>query len=282
MARLEVVVNSPLAFSRRFADAIDERELGDVFSRAPDTVGIEFRGRLFVWHAFPSLERPGPGHEESCPTVTVLVDDETDARDAADELQRFVSALAFNYQEPAETRYAQRTDVTDAFAPAMNRGPRSTLWGWTLAPPPARIVMLPEQNVQLAVAYYREGLNSGSPFYGFLAFWNALDATFAVPGRGAKRRGSPRAARDAFIREFAPNARKLWPTGLPFPSDLADALERDSRNAIAHVIRGANERSVDPDVAEDRTRLRVEMDVLKWMAHEAVERQYPGAVRVEL
>jgi hypothetical protein len=39
VARLEVVVNSPLAFSRRFADALDERELGDAFSRAP--VGIE-------------------------------------------------------------------------------------------------------------------------------------------------------------------------------------------------------------------------------------------------
>jgi hypothetical protein len=102
-----------------------------------------------------------------------------------------------------------------------------------------------------------------------------------VPGRGGKRRGGPRSARDTFIREFVPNARKLWPTGLPFPNDLAEALEHDSRHAITHVIRTAGERSVDPDLADDRERLRAEADVLKWMAHEAVERQYRGAVRVE-
>jgi hypothetical protein len=278
--RLEVIVNSPLAFSKRFAELFADVS-ARVSARVPDTVGIEFRGRVFVWHAFPSVERPDVGHEESGPTVTVVVEDDADARDAADELQRFVSGLAFNYGQPAETRYSQLTDVTDPFAPAKNRGPRSNLWGFMLAPPPARLVISPERKVELAVAYYREGLNSGSSFYGFLAHWNALNATFGVPGRGGTRRGSARAVRDWFIRAFASNAQKVWPEDLPFPDDLADALERGSRDALSHVLRGPGERSIDPDIAEDRARLRVETDVLKWMAHEAVEHRYPAAVRVE-
>jgi hypothetical protein len=103
----------------RFADAIEERKLPGLFARAPDTVGIEFRGRVFIWHAFPSAEHRGPGHEEWGPTVTVLIKDEAAAEDVANDLQRFVSALAFNYQEPPETRYEGVLGFVDAAAGGM-------------------------------------------------------------------------------------------------------------------------------------------------------------------
>jgi hypothetical protein len=68
----------------------------------------------------------------------------------------------------------------------------------------------------------------------------------------------------------------------PFLDDLANALEQDSRHAIAHVLRrSTTHRHVDPDSAVDRDRLRMEADVLKWMAHDAVEHQYPDAVELE-
>src|SRR5439155_10680615 len=64
MARLEVAVNSPLAFSRKYYEHTNAG-VTELFNTGPDTVGIEFRGRLFVWHAFPSPSQPGPGREES-------------------------------------------------------------------------------------------------------------------------------------------------------------------------------------------------------------------------
>lgn len=271
MARLEVAVNSPLAFSASFNQHRGPGAIGELVTRGPDTVGIDFRGRLFVWHAFPSRERPGPGNEEWGPSVTVLVEDEADVRRAADDLQRFVSALSFHYQEPAETLPALVTDVTDPYHPAEKRAPRTRRWGFTLTEPPTRITLRHDRNVQLAVGYFREGLNAGSPFYGFLAFWNALDATFGIE-RDASRR-------EAFITSLAPRARALWDDAIVrFPPDLAAALQDDSRNAIAHVLRDVGKRSIDPDAAPDRARLRMEADVLKWMAHAAVEQEYPDGV----
>jgi hypothetical protein len=254
MARLEVAINSPLAFSRRFAQPIESDELEEVFAQGPDTIGVEFRDRLFVWHAFPSPDRPGPGKEDAGPTVTVLVGDDEDAVRAADDAQRFVSAIAFYHQEPAETLYAQVTDITEDYTSAVNRAPRTTRWGWTLARSPTTITLRTEANVQLAIAYYREELNAGSPFFGFLAFWNSLEATFSVPERGRKGRGAAITARNDFIRAFALNARKAWRPDIPFPTDLADALEGDSRHAIAHVLRRPGERTIDPDVSADRAR----------------------------
>jgi hypothetical protein len=161
---------------------------------------------------------------------------------------------------------------------AIHRAGRTPFWGYTLAPAPVRIALRPDVNVQLAVGYYREGLNAGGPFYAFLALWNALDAAFSVTDRDT----AERLERDEFIRDFARSAQEAWDhCRYPFPDDLAIALEQDSRNAIAHVLRRPGRRVIDPDSARDRDRLRMESDVLKWMVHDAVERKYPGAVEVE-
>lgn len=118
-------MNSPLAFSTKYHAHTQAGAISELVTSGPDTVGIEFRGRLFVWHAFPSPGRAGPGKEEWGPSVTVVVDDEADERLAADDLQRFVSALSFYYQEPAETLYSQVTDESDPYRPAENRALRT-------------------------------------------------------------------------------------------------------------------------------------------------------------
>jgi methylamine utilization protein MauJ len=208
MMRLEVAVNSPLAFSLTSAQLIDAETLRKSRTTGPDTVGIEFRGRLFVWHAFPSEERPGPGHEEAGPTVTVVLEPEEDEERVAVELERFVSAIAFAYQEPAVTLARVRTDGSEPYGPANFRAPRTPFWGYTLWPAPARIALRSDANVQLAVAYYREGLNATSPFYRFLALWNALEAAFAVTDRNTPEHRE----RNKFIREFESKAHMAWIT----------------------------------------------------------------------
>jgi hypothetical protein len=173
--------------------------------------------------------------------------------------------------QPAEAVSSHTgSGVTDPFHPAIHRAPRTHV-GWMLTEPPDAIVVRPETNVRVALAYFREGLNAGSPFYRFLAFWNSIDATFGVT-RDATRR-------DAFIRSFAPRVRSRWDgRRFPFPSDLAVALRDDSRHAIAHVLRDPGGQQVDPDSGTDRDRLTTEADALKWIAEEALRSEYPDPV----
>src|SRR5258708_4547364 len=111
---------------------------------------------------------------------------------------------------------------------------------------PDALVVRPEANLRVALAYFREGMNAGSPFYRFLSFWTSLDATFGITRDSTRR--------DAFLRSFAPDARKIWDKRFPFPDDLAVALRDDSRHAIAHVLRDRGRRHVDPDSGTDRAR----------------------------
>src|SRR5207247_2321755 len=116
------------------------------------------------------------------------------ARDAA---ERLLSALAFYLDEPAEGLSYGLGEATSPLEPASTRRERGD-FGWRLSEPPDEVVVRPELNVRLALAYYREGLNSGSPFYRFLSFWNCLDATFGVVDRRTRKE----ARRSAFIRSM--------------------------------------------------------------------------------
>jgi hypothetical protein len=150
---------------------------------------------------------------------------------------------------------------------------RRTHAGLLAVEPPEAIALRPEANLRLAVGYYREGLNAGSPFYRFLAFWNCLDATFSVETDSTPR--------DDFIRREAPRLAWRWDNArYPFPANPAADLARDSRHAVAHVLRPAGRRTIDPDLADDRARLDLEASLLKWLARSAIEQEYPHPVSV--
>lgn len=254
-------------------DKSHPHSLVDIFGRGPETVGIEFAGRLFVWHAFPTIrnhEAPSVGHEEWGPTVTVVVEDEDDEGAAADDLQRFLTALAFWLHQPAEAVSFGSSGESDPFHPAIHRALRTHV-GWMLAEPPAAISMRREPRLRVALAYFREALNAGSPFYRFLAFWNSLEAAVGMTRDSTSR--------DRLINSLAERVREtVWDARYPFPPDLASALRDDSRHAIAHVLRDPGGREIDPDRAADRVRITSEADALSWITENAIKTAFPDPV----
>ncbi len=265
MARFEAAVRSPIAFRRSTG-----RLSIAVIKQPPETVGIEFEGRLFVWHFFEPQEDPRFGHVEDGPSATTVLEDESDWGGAAADLQRFLSALAFNHDQPADATTYGGTADTDPYKPAMWRARRS-YESWMISEPYAKISLRPETNLRLAVAYYREGLNAVSPFYKFLAFWNSLDAVFDAESNPS--------ARDTFLDKTAPQYAATWDDKYhPFPKNPAQALREDSRNAIAHVLRRKGKRTIDPDQAHDRMRLDRESRLLHSLTRAAIEKKYPYPV----
>src|SRR2546425_6486243 len=113
MARVEVALRSPISFRRSLP------EPHELLVVPPETVGIEFEERLFVWHAFPPSEGPYLGKEDFGPSVTVVVVNHDDAGLASDDLERFVSALAFWLHQPAEGVSYGASGETDPFHPAI-------------------------------------------------------------------------------------------------------------------------------------------------------------------
>jgi hypothetical protein len=264
MARFAAAIRSPIAFRRKKPDGI--RSL----FRPPETVGIKFEERLFVWHAFEPQEDPLTERlEEFGPSVTVVIESDDDGREAANSLQRFLSALAFYYNQPAEATAYGGDGETDPYRPAVLRASR-TLSISVMTDPYEAMGLRSEPLLRLAVAHYREGLNAGSPFYRFLAFWNCLEAVF----EGDRNAG----LRDSFLNSEAPRFAAQWDPRYPFPQHPAEVFREDSRHAIAHVVRGKGKRTIDPDLAEDRVRLDREATLLRWLAHAAIEQKYPQPV----
>jgi hypothetical protein len=69
----------------------------------------------------------------------------------------------------------------------------------------------------------------------------------------------------------------------PDVTDIAGHLWRNSRNAIAHVVRSdPSDTSIDPDLPRDRERLDDEGRWLKELARLAIETKWPTPVEVGL
>jgi Methylamine utilization protein MauJ len=83
---------------------------------------------------------------------------------------------------------------------------------------PAVVAVGDDPHLRLALGLYREGLNAGSPFYRFLAFWNALDPVFP----GTKKQ------RNDFLRE---EVEPVSPCHRARPSEASDYAEHRSRSA---------------------------------------------------
>jgi len=253
MVRLEAAIRSPIAFRREIRDGI-------VAYASPETVGIVFDGRLFVWHAFPEPQvDPILDALELGPTVTSVLGDDS-YEDVATELERFLSALAYYYQQPAEAVSYGSHSAGDPYDPPHASARRSHS-GWMLAEPyDAMSLRRDSEPLLKALAWYREGLNAGSPFHRFLAHWNCLEAALA-----------DRRAR--FVNLAARERRWQWGS-YAIPANPADHFREASRKANAHVRRRLVPPLIDPDADEDRQRLDRESRFLEVLARTAIEAEF--------
>lgn len=255
MTRLEAAVRSPISFRRQMSDGIEK------FTERPETVGIHFDGRLFVWHALESLphspQRVFAGRELGPSVTSVLGDDPYEH--VATELERFLTALVYEYGLPAEVVAYGSNFETDPYAPPIASAPR-THSGWMMGEPFEAISLRRDPPVLKSLAWYREAVNAGSPLYRFLAYWNCLEATL-------ERR------RAEFIDRTVPTLQHLWNTSYPFPSNPSEHFHELSRNAIAHVFRGRRQ-MIDPDADQDRRRLDSESRFLDDVARIAIKETF--------
>jgi hypothetical protein len=270
--RLTVALRSPLAFQLPGAAALDPRA-------PPARVAIEFEGRDFVWHpptdAGEDLELTQFG-----PMVSVALEHEEESGPAAESLQRFLSAAAFKYDEPVEdVHYGGRPSSAEAdpFNLPATRAQRAYFLV-KKADAPAALRVLNDPALWLALALFREGKNSGSPFYKCLAFRHALDATHDVARETVNRLPSPEAtSRDDFIDALAPIVAGWFALDTP-SRGWPHYLRYEVRNALAHVVRRSGRTRVNPDDPVDRVRLRADADVLEALARVAVDHRWPMAV----
>ena len=162
MARLEL----PLKTELRFGDAEEAAR-----------VLIRFRDRDFIWYA--NLERTQSGLEPPFwPTVTVMVNGSSDVDPARRAMQHFLSVLAFNYERAIVEIVTGMQEWTQVDDPPVHLQQGGNGRAPFLTPPPAELVAVNDGRLALALAHYREAVNSDSPFYRFLAYWNALDVLF--------------------------------------------------------------------------------------------------------
>ena len=278
--RLTVGLRSPLAFQ------LPGPRTGDWLKAPPDTVGIKFEGREFVWH--PPMEYGDElAPSQYGPMVAVVIVDDEDGRVAAQSLQRFLSAAAFAYDQPVDDGSGGLggDGESDAYHPFGARAQRSHPYVYK-AEPPAALVVEDHEALRLALSYFREGLNASSPFYRCVAFRNVLDAVYeveheirAVPGTRQRTPTKEAAARDAFIEATAA-AVAGWHSMTTPPRGWAHYLREEVRNALAHVNR-RERREVNPDDPTERVRLMGDATVMQQLAKAAIEHRWtPSVTRV--
>lgn len=219
--RYEVAVRTPIAFCMQ--------RLG-LERPPPEDVVIEFEGRRYVWHA----THVGPDGEECWPTVTTMVENSDDYEPERRAMERFLSAVSFHWGESLEV-----VNVAGAGWPGeMDRPVAVSVRSGDirhLHEAPLELVVDGDERLTRVMGYYRDAEATASPFYRFLAFFNALDVACedfdgALPRWVAQARG----------HEY------LWGDDSP-PDDLWPYINDERRHAVAHAVRDRDRPELDPN-----------------------------------
>jgi hypothetical protein len=201
---------------------------------------MEFEGRRFVWHAV----EPDENGEAQWPVVTTMVANADDYAAERLAMERFLSALAYTTHHPIEVVISGgagwKQEMDTPSVAALRRG-----YGDFLNSAPGEIVTVGDDRLMTVLGYYRDGLNTESPFYKFLAFWNALDVACEDFEDGLP----------SWIRATAPTyAHFRGDVAAPI-GDWWDHLQNDRRSAVAHAVRDGRGEELDPNDPADREKL---------------------------
>jgi hypothetical protein len=246
----------------------------------PVPVAIAFGPDVYVWHEAPVM-RPFPDDRptgETAPSLSVAYRGARERRRVTAGANRLLSALAFHFGRGIEVIYYAGAGGDSAYDAPFVRG---TAESWReLVAAPGSLAVLRSPRLWLALALHREGMNSGSPFYGFLAHWNAIEAAFDVTTRGSP--GGVR--RDRFLNSEGLRLAEALPEDrrATLPLNLARYLADESRDAIAHVVRNRRDQPhLNPDDPEHLTRLSAEAEWIRALARAAIDQRWPNAIRID-
>jgi Methylamine utilization protein MauJ len=244
---------------------------------APVSATIAFGTETYVWHEAP-VPRPFPSDapsEQTAPVLSVGFHGARERRRVLTGAHRLLSALSYHFDRPIEAVYYGWPGGDNAYALPLVRGIPVSWRHVVEAPSSVRVLRAPR--LWLALAFHRDGMNSGSPFYSFLAHWNVIEVVFNV----TKRQSAEARKRDAFLNAEGPRLADILPPACraTLPSNVAAYLADSSRDAIAHVIRThPSQPHLSPDDPEHLSRLTSEAEWMNALARAAIERRWPDAV----
>lgn len=225
---------------------------------------IRFEGHIFGWHLLPEDPERGP----MLPVVSLVSADRDGYREERGRVNRFLSGLSFaNRAMIAPIVFGFHAQASRPEDRIMFRQPGAFGMGIGHGAP-SELVIQDDDELRLALALHREGRNSLSPFYRFLAFWNALDVVFV--------NDEPR--RDSYLRR-SPSRAPGWFRGwASIPADLAAYLRDSCRNAIAHAVRDPGRPVLNPDLTVDEERVRRDARLLGEILRDAIQDRWPYPV----
>jgi hypothetical protein len=268
--RFTIALRSPLAFRAAGVPVVS-------LQATTEPVVIVFEGREFAWHPPHDYESELTGRIRHGPMLAVLQPTDAEALEVASSAQRFLSAVAYLFDQPVQDVTYGGIGGDDILNPAGARDVHG-YGGTFLAEAPSEIEVVDDEDLRVALAYYREGLNAASPFYRCLAYKNVLDAVFDVKHELVSGQVTAEAtARDTFIDANAPIYANQLAIPQP-PTNWSDYLREDVRNALAHVNRQGR-REIDPDDPAERVRLNRDSGVTRRLARDAIAQRWPQGVR---
>jgi hypothetical protein len=223
----------------------------------PETVVIVFGGRRFVWHA----TEPREG-EELFPTVTTMIADPNDYEAERLAMERFLSAVAWWTSQPIEYRIEGGAGVPQEMDPPVATARRRGL-GNHVYEAPHELVVEDDAELRRVLGYHREGLNTGSSYFKFLAFWNALD--IACSDYAGNLRGwiDANAANLVVLRNGDDGIVDWW-----------DHLHNERRSALAHATRDRPGLEIDPDNPAHRQSLERDGNFLRELTRVRVRERW--------
>jgi hypothetical protein len=212
---------------------------------------IDFEGTTFRWIN---------GTAERDAVVTIPVKDLNHTEADVQKLNRLLSAIVWDHKHPMRKVWGMagpRRPYPSVYSPrksvGLNIGPNFLLY----FPGSKQITDLQ----WLALALFREAVNSGSKFYAFLCYYKILDQAF--PKIGDK---------EHWLNIVAPGQtreKKRLDQMLGKRTNLEKYLREERVNAIKHVLQKP---TLNPDDPKDENKIAFDLDVIRDLARMAIEK----------
>jgi hypothetical protein len=252
----QVAVDSPLDF-RVYPERVApgqkpwiERLQEATEAREPFT--ISFEGRVFTWH---------PGSDDFLPVVTVPISDWDNYDEERFAVERFLSALSFEFGFGVTVYSAGASGFNGELDPPLLQQPRIKP---TIYPaPPTVEVAETSEGLSLCLALVREALSSASRALAYLSYWKAIEVAVGDPGHKSW---------------IGPAAVAMWPEDGRSAESWFERLN-ETRIAAAHAIprRALRYHPDDPTLT---ARLMEDVDRMHWLAVNVIRERWQRPVRI--
>lgn len=212
-----------------------------------EEIYFSFEGKTFRWIN---------GTPESKPILSVGFKEMNKPKDAEISVNKLLSFLVWQHQIPIRKTYGTsgpRRSIPLSWGPRMVGGLKIDAQHLL-----SRYVKSNSSKMELALSFYKEGLNSESVFYKFFNFWKIIEVAI-----------NQKKSRDDWIRSTSLHIRmeKQRVAEIMAREDIVVYLDYSCRSAIAHVY---HEPFIDPDDLEDNIRISKDVHLVEELARIAI------------